>query len=126
MRALQGAGVSAARACELVGYTRSNLYYRRKSKGDELLKGRLQELATERPRWGWRRLLILLHREGVQAGEHRIRRVYRELGLQVRPRKKRKVRYVRGVLSRQSRPPTSVGRWTSCTTRLPVATDFGP
>ncbi len=96
MRALQNSGVSAVRACELIGYTRSNLYYRRQPKDDGLLKGRLQELAAERPRWGWRRLLILLRRERVSAGEHRMRRVYRELGLQVRPRKKRKVRYVRG------------------------------
>lgn len=96
MRALQASGVSAVRACALVGYTRSNLYYHRKSKDDELLKERLQELAAARPRWGWRRLQILLQRERVQAGEHRIRRVYRQLGLQVRPRKKRKVRYVRG------------------------------
>jgi len=96
VRALQTSGVSASRACELIGYTRSNLYYCRQPKDDGLLKGRLQELAAERPRWGWRRLLILLRRERVSAGEHRMRRVYRELGLQVRPRKKRKVRYVRG------------------------------
>lgn len=52
--------------------------------------------AAERPRWGWRRLLILLHRDRVAVGEHRFRRIYRQLGLQVRARKKRKVRYVRG------------------------------
>ena len=96
MRALQQLGVSAARACLLVGFTRSNLYYRRKPKDDAALQARLQDLAARRPRWGWRRLLILLQRERVEAGEHRVRRVYRELGLQVRARKKRKVRYVRG------------------------------
>jgi putative transposase len=96
VRALQQLGVSAARACLLVGFTRSNLYYRRKPKDDAALQARLQDLAAKRPRWGWRRLLILLERERVEAGEHRVRRVYRELGLQVRARKKRKVRYVRG------------------------------
>jgi len=96
VRALQGHGVSAVRSCALIGYTRSNLYYRRKPATDEPLRARVQELAAQRPRWGWRRLLILLRRERAVIGEYRFRRIYRALGLQVRPRKKRKVRYVRG------------------------------
>jgi putative transposase len=96
VRALQAQGVSATRACSLVGYTRSNLYYRRKPKDDAAARARLQELADQRPRWGWRRLLILLRREPITIGEHLFRRLYRELGLQVRARKKRHVRYVRG------------------------------
>jgi len=96
VRALQARGLSAARSCVLVGYTRSNLYYRRKPVPDEPLRRRIEELAAQRPRWGWRRLLILLRRERAAIGECRFRRIYRALGLQVRPRKKRKVRYVRG------------------------------
>jgi len=38
----------------------------------------------------------MLQREQVNVREYRFRRIYRDLGLQVRPRKKRKVRYVRG------------------------------
>ena len=38
----------------------------------------------------------MLRRQGIQVGEHRFRRIYRDLGLQVRPRRKRKVNYVRG------------------------------
>jgi putative transposase len=96
VRALQGHGLSALRSCALVGYTRSNLYYQRKPVADEPLRRRIQELAAQRPRWGWRRLLILLRRDSAPIGEYRFRRIYRALGLQVRPRKKRKVRYVRG------------------------------
>ena len=96
MRALQENGISAKRACALVGYTRSNLYYRRVPKDEDLFAKRLEELAQERPRWGWRRLLIMFERERIAIGEYRFRRIYRDLGLQVRPRKKRKVRYVRG------------------------------
>ena len=95
MRALQTRGLSLVRSCALIGYTRSNLYYRPKLKADDPLSTRLQELAERRPRWGWRRLLILLRREQA-IGEYRFRRIYCRLGLQVRPRKKRKVRYVRG------------------------------
>ena len=96
MRALQESGISAVRACALVGYTRSNLYYRRVPRAENAIAKRLEELAQERPRWGWRRLRIMFERERIVIGEHRFRRIYRDLGLQVRPRRKRKVRYVRG------------------------------
>lgn len=61
-------------------------------KGEDAIAKRLVELAQERPRWGWRRLLIMFERERIAIGEHRFRRIYRDLGLQVRPLKKRKVR----------------------------------
>lgn len=47
--------------------------------------------AQERPRWGWRRLLIMIRRGGAEVREFRFRHIYRSLALQVRPRKKRKV-----------------------------------
>lgn len=96
MRALQTRKISLVRACELIGYTRSNLYYRRREHADEALKARLNELAAQRPRWGWRRLLIMIRRDKINIGERRFRRIYGELGLKVRPRRKRHVRYVRG------------------------------
>jgi putative transposase len=105
VRALQERGVSIVRACDLIGYTRSNLYYRRKALDDEPIATRLGTLAQERPRWGWRRLLIMVRRGGVVVGETRFRRIYRSLALQVRPRKKRKVNYVRGnVIAATTRP----------------------
>lgn len=89
-------GVSQRRACQLVSLTRSTLHYKRKRPNDEPIAQRMRQLATERPRWGWRRLKILLAREGVSLGVDRFLRIYRANGLQVRTRKKRKVRYVRG------------------------------
>jgi putative transposase len=71
---------------------------------------RTQTLAQERPRFGWRRLIIMVRRDMVGIGESRFRRIYRQLGLQVRPRKKRKVRYVRGTsMSAVARPDE---RWS--------------
>ncbi|MFN2450295.1 MAG: IS3 family transposase, partial [Candidatus Baltobacteraceae bacterium] len=96
MRALQEYGLSQTRACAIVGQPRRTLHYRSKPKDDDAIAKRLNELAHERPRWGWRRLLILAEREKIDVGEFRFRRIYRDLGLQVRARKKRKVRYVRG------------------------------
>jgi putative transposase len=72
------------------------MVYRKSRPDDEPIATRLRELAAERPRWGWRRLKIMLHREGVQIGYDRLLRIYRANGLQVRPRRKRKVADVRG------------------------------
>jgi putative transposase len=96
VRALRDHGISIVRACDLIGYNRSNLYYRRQESHDEPIESRLKELARERPRWGWRRLLIMIRRDKIAVGETRFRRIYRALDLQVRPRRKRKVNYVRG------------------------------
>jgi putative transposase len=98
VRALQERGLSRVRACAIVGQARRTLYYQRRPKmHDAVLIARTQELAQERPRFGWRRLIIMARRNMAGIGESRFRRIYRELGLQVRPRKKRKVRYVRGA-----------------------------
>jgi putative transposase len=96
VRTLQDHRISALRACDLIGYNRSNLYYRRKAVDDEPIVTRLKALATQRPRWGWRRLPIMVRRHKITVGETRFRRIYRALELQVRPRRKRKVNYVRG------------------------------
>ena len=54
------------------------------------LRGRLRELANERRRFGYRRLFVLLRREGEPSGINRIYRLYREEGLTVRKRRARR------------------------------------
>ncbi len=54
------------------------------------MRGRLRELARERRRFGYRRLFVLLRREGETAGLNRIYRLYREEGLTVRKRSARR------------------------------------
>jgi putative transposase len=97
---LQSDGVSQRRACRLVDCTRSTLHYRKRRPDDEPIAKRMRELAAERPRWGWRRLKVLFKREGIAIGYDRFLRIYRANGLQVRPRRKRKVNYVRGAFER--------------------------
>jgi putative transposase len=93
------------RACILAGQPRSTLSYRAKPKDYPIVAEPLKELADQRPRWGWRRLFIMIKRKGIEVGEFRFRRIYRSLSLQVRPRKKRHVRYVRGnIVQPVSRP----------------------
>jgi putative transposase len=63
---------------------------------DTELRRRLRSLATERPRFGYRRLHALLQREGHQVNHKRVHRVYREEGLVVRRRKRKRVAQRRG------------------------------
>ena len=67
-----------------------------KKPDDAFVRDRLRCIAQERPRFGWRRLKIMLKRERIIMNHKRLRRIYREECLQVRPRKKRRVRLVRG------------------------------
>jgi putative transposase len=55
------------------------------------LRGRLRELALARPRYGYCRLWILLRREGWQVNHKRVLRLYREEGLTVPIRRRRKL-----------------------------------
>jgi putative transposase len=74
--------------------------YRYKSCRDEsALREPLQELARERPGFGYRRLHILLQREAIQVNHKKVQRVYRELGLTVK-RTRRKARGPRGQVFR--------------------------
>ena len=83
-------GLSERRACQIVGADRKMIRYRSQRAPDTVLRGRLRELANERRRFGYRRLFILLRREGEPSGINRIYRLYREEGLTVRKRKARR------------------------------------
>ena len=81
---------SQRRACALAGI--DPRVYRRRSKrpADMELRARMKELAAERRRFGYRRLHILLKREGWEVNWKKLYRIYREEGLTVRKRGGRK------------------------------------
>lgn len=83
-------GLSERRACSLIGGDRSTIRYRSCRPDDATLRGRLRALAQERRRFGYRRLFVLLRREGETAGLNRVYRLYREEGLSVRKRRSRR------------------------------------
>ncbi|MGJ5150261.1 IS3 family transposase [Bradyrhizobium sp. HKCCYLR1023] len=83
-------GLSERRACSIVGADRTMVRYRSRRPPDTALRGRLRELASERRRFGYRRLFILLRREGEPSGINRVHRLYREEGLTVRKRRSRR------------------------------------
>ncbi len=84
-------GLSQRRACELAGQHRSVQRYESCRSEDPELLSRLKSLADERPRFGYRRLGILLGREGLKVNHKRLYRIYAKEGLAVRKKRKRRV-----------------------------------
>src|ERR1700729_1103374 len=81
--------VSERRACSVVGADRTSVRYRSRRPNDAMLRARLRELAGMRRRFGYRRLHLLLKNEGLVMNHKKLRRLYREEGLQVRRRSSR-------------------------------------
>lgn len=88
--ACQGFGVSQRRACTVTGADRTSVRYRGRRPDESVIRLRLRELAAVRRRFGYRRLHILLRREGVHMNHKKLRRIYAEERLQVRRRGGRK------------------------------------
>lgn len=83
--------ISERRACLLVGINRASMRYQADVKPeDDALQARIKELALERRRFGYRRIHRLLRREGFEVNHKRVYRLYRDAGLIVSKRKRRK------------------------------------
>ena len=84
-------GVSERRACVVVDQPRSTQRRRRTLVPDEeYLRKRLKRLASDHPKWGYRKQHTLLCRAGWSINRKRVRRIWREEGLQVLRRKRRR------------------------------------
>jgi len=88
--AIEQKDYSQRRACKLVGLEPKTYRYASKRPGDGEIRARLRALASERRRFGYRRLHILLAREGMMLNHKRLFRLYREERLGVRKRGGRK------------------------------------
>jgi putative transposase len=82
--------VSQRRACGLAQVQRSTCRYRSHGPDQTALTMRLKELAAVRVRFGYRRLTLLLQREGWAVGKRRVYLLYRQENLLVRPKVRRK------------------------------------
>jgi putative transposase len=106
---------SERRACRVLRQSRSSQRRKAKRRDDEAaLARRMRELVRQRPRFGYRRIAALLRREGWRANPKRIYRLWRQEGLKV-PRKKRKRRSL-GVSAnachcRRAERPDHVWTW---------------
>ena len=82
--------LSERRACKLANLDRSTFQYEKQTGDDAALREALKALAGKRRRFGYRRLGILLEREGHSANHKKVFRIYSEEGLSVRRRRGRK------------------------------------
>lgn len=87
---LKAHATSRARAARVLGLNRTTLYYLKIPKNDDDLKARLKYLAGKHRRYGLPRIHHLVRREGLVKSKHRTRRLYNELELQLKKRKRRK------------------------------------
>ena len=76
--------VSIRRACRALPVERSTYHYRSRRAGQAHLIARIREIAATRVRYGYRRIHLLLRREGWRINPKRVYRLYREMGLQLR------------------------------------------
>ena len=89
---LQTRGTSLRRACRVIGLSTATWrYQRRTSTTNVTVLARLQAHAAVRARFGYRRLHILLEREGVAVNHKRVYRIYQAAGLQVRRRRRKRL-----------------------------------
>ena len=82
--------VSERHACGVVRLHRSSCRYMAKPDGNGELRELLKTLAAARPCWGQERLQVLIRRQGYRVNHKRTERLYRELGLSLRLRKRSK------------------------------------
>jgi putative transposase len=76
--------VSIRRACRVFLIDTSTYHYKSRRPGQAALEQRIKEICQTRVRYGYRRVHVLLRREGWSLGQNKTRRIYRELGLQLR------------------------------------------
>lgn len=108
--AIERKDYSQRRACRLVGIEPKTYRYSSRRPDDGAVRERLRALAAERRRFGYRRLHILLAREGVRLNHKRLFRLYREERLGVRKRGGRK--RALGTRAPMALPQGSNQRWS--------------
>jgi len=86
----EGFEMSERRACKAIGCCRMSMRYKTTRADDAALRQRMKAIAHERRRFGYRRLHVLLKREGYMINHKKLFRLYREEKLAVRRRGGRK------------------------------------
>ena len=86
-------GLSERRACRIVRQYRSTQRHQPAAADpDAVLRSRLRCFAQQHPRWGYRRAHAVLVRDGHQLNRKKVQRLWREEGLRVPPKRRKRQR----------------------------------
>ena len=102
--------ISRQRACRLFNITRSTFYRSPLSEDDTILRRRVLEIAHDRRRFGYRRIHLMLLREGFIVNHKKVYRIYNEENLTVKKRGRKKTNRYRG--ESPDRPCRPNERWS--------------
>jgi len=89
---LRSKGVSLRRCARIIGKSRSSLRPHPPSLGKDGIAERVQDLAYIHPRFGYRRIWVLLRRENRLVNVKRVHRLFKLLGLQVKRKPRKRIR----------------------------------
>jgi putative transposase len=78
-----------SRICQVLDHPRSNCYYQPVERDEQVLREAIEEIANEYPTYGYRRVTAQLRRQGWLVNTKRVRRIMREMDLQVKSKRKR-------------------------------------
>lgn len=110
VEAFKSRGHTERRACELASLQRSTCRYTSRLQDDPKLVARLRQIAEERPRFGYRRVHVMLLRDGYAINRKRVYRIYKAAGLAVKRRCRRKLRTSRPAPTLEVTRPNQ--RWS--------------
>ena len=99
--------LSQRRSCRLAGLSRKAMRYLPVDRGDKALSKALESLAEQYPRYGYLMLHAILRRDGLVQNKKRAYRLYTELGMQVRTKRRKKLIRPRAPPLRSQHPDTS-------------------
>lgn len=97
-------GLSERRACQLLGLDRTTCRYAPAADHNAALRAEMIALARQKPRYGYRRLGVLLERKGLKASGKRLYRLYRQEGLAVRRQRRKRWERPDAAAPRLTRP----------------------
>lgn len=108
LHAIEKLMVSERRAAIVLGLNRSTQRYKPHPRDDEKLKARMLELVAKHRRFGLPRIYFLLKREGLVRSRSRCQRVYREIGLQIKNRRRKKMLKVTRTPFEKAKKPNEI------------------
>lgn len=89
--AIREHGMSERQACRVMGISRTAYRYQTQKRNDDQIMEQLRSIAEQKPRWGFKKMYDYLRNQGYNWNHKKVRRVYREMGLNLRVKPKKRL-----------------------------------